>query len=244
MVTTEENKIKQSYQVLKKALDAYYLEFDIEKSLKLIKDALKISRKAIFAYQLQSDILKNSNKIDDALEILEQGLKIDSSNYFLLWRRSEILGFYKNRTPEALADIQNAINFFEQSSENQEKQLSNLGIIDKSQFLKNYTSNKIDLKGIQQLLLQLNQVSLVHSRVNEIENQLTKRLDKNEDYLKQERFRNIELLGIFTAVLGFIFANVQKSAVIANYKELLLFDLAISIPLMLFIIMIKLMFNK
>lgn len=224
---------------LVQAMEDYYKRNDITKALKKIDAYLAINPKFIpFPYQFKSDIFRNQGKIDDALSILNTGLINFPSSHDLLKRRAEILGLYKGDFQTALQDIGNAIIFFEGNSHEQIAFFKKLNIKENLNFYKNYTTTKVDLKILEQELNRLNGLKFLNVKIDKVEEDLVRRLEKNEKEAERERFRNIELLGIFTAILGFIFANVQKSALIDKFSDLLLFDLALLIPLAIFIFLI------
>ena len=239
MSNVNQNYKNKKTDILSEAITEYYKYENTKKALELLDGYIESIGDDVsfpFPFQFKADILMNNDKHDYALEIINDGLARFPNSYELLKRRSEILGFHKNDFENAMMDINNAIVYFESNS--------NATFTNMPEDIKRYASTKIDLINIRQNLFILRENYKMRGDILDIKENIDKEiLDVKENLLK-ERFNYIELLGIFVAIVGFIFANITKMSKFSSLTDAFEFNLAFSIPLILFILLIKLIWGK
>lgn len=245
------NQQIQNEDLMQQAIDDYYINRNFTEALKKIDSYLVINPRFIpFPYQFKTDILRDQGKIDEAIEVVNIGLSIFPKSHDLLKRRAELVGFYKGDFQDALQDIGRALIFFEGYSNDQTKFLNQLDTKENLNYSKSYTSTKVDLKILEQDLARSNIAKFTNAKIdnlkeeiNDIKKDIINRFNENKKQTEKDKFTNIELLGIFTAILGFVFANAQKMAVFSNLTDAFEFNIAFAIPIVLFFLLIKL-FSK
>jgi tetratricopeptide (TPR) repeat protein len=242
--------LKLAYQKSTEAINEFYRNGNALLALTIINKVIEIYPKYPFSYQLKCDILLSLNNIEQALQCIDAGLLIAPNNYEFLRRRAQIIGFQKNDFQSALNHIAKAIALLEIESNEKMNMSETWNLIEKINYVRGYASVKADFKSIEQNLIQAqnnkkinDNIQITKDEIKKIEKNLHSEIIENSKENKKERFRNIELLGIFTAVLAFIFANMQKAPELKSFTDLIMFDLGLGIPLMLFLLVIKLIFG-
>lgn len=74
-------------------------------------------------------------------------------------------------------------------------------------------------------------------------NELKKIIDKNEDKLDKLTFRNVEILGIFSAILALIIIDVNIIKYFESFLSAILLIIALSCSMVIFISLIHLFFS-
>ena len=200
--------------------DRFDLYFKQEKYLDSLKELEILINQASnpILYIFKGRILLELGRVDDALKAVSEGLGNAPRSHLLLRLKAEILAFkYFHLPPEAqvpkLQEAQNCVNmamrFFETSNQETEQLLK-----DKPEYkdhLKGYLLQRMDLKVLSQTITSHLLSMILMARTNELEKQLDK-----------ERARTLELLGLFTAIIAFIFSGVQFVAKYAVIDGLVL----------------------
>jgi len=144
--------------------------------------------------------------------------------------KAELLANVFFRTKEALICIQQAQVYFEESNRTLKEFIKTLPGDDQSEYLTNYLGTKAALKILESDIKHLDNTLFVLDKAKTIETQLI-----------SERIRTIELLGVFTAILAFIFSSVQIATKLAVPDALILIPgialLLISFLLVLYMVL-------
>lgn len=211
----EEAAINQ--QLFKAAIDLYHKQSKPSQAIEKLNKILDTDKNS-FIYSFKARILKDTGKLEEALKVIDEGLGHDLKSHILLQLKAEILAFnYLHLPPDqastflqqALGCVNQALMFFEESNQTMKEILKTLP--DYPDYLSSYIGTKVDLKALETNIRNLIGSVYVLSRVNNVEKQL-----------EGERIRTIELLGVFTAIMAFIFSSVQIITKIGAAEALVL----------------------
>ncbi|MEI8343997.1 MAG: hypothetical protein WCF93_03550 [Candidatus Moraniibacteriota bacterium] len=239
---SQDNSKKES-DLISQAISNYYQHGNALIALNNLDEAIVLNPLNSFIYQFKTDILIDKGLVEKAEETIAIGLGLFPQNHELYKRRAVVKSSHKKDYSGALDDINIAITLFESNSNNQKDLWTKLNL-DKIDFLKDYTSNKVDLVNIREELKRRLDIESLYSHIVLMKNELEERIRDNEDKMNNDKFRYIEILGLFTAVIGFVFANVQKFPTFNSPIEALLFGICLVIPLILFALLIHLIFGN
>jgi len=197
-------------ELLKKAIDLYYIQFKPTEAIETIDRVLQTDKNS-FAYSLKARILKDLGKTDDALKTIDEGLGHYLKDHVLLKLKAEIFAYILFKPAEAIAFVQQAQLFFEESNAALKSFIKSLPGYDESEYLIGYLGTKAELKILESDIKNLHNSMFVLDQAKNIEKRLI-----------GERVRIIELLGLFTAIFAFIFSSVQIFTKVALTDALVL----------------------
>ncbi len=183
--------------LLAEAMDLYYEQYNPTKSIEKIDQVLKID-KISFAYSLKATILKDTNLPDKAIEVINEGLGHNLRDHALLKLKAEMLAKIYLKPKDALYFCQQAKLYFEASHKELKAYIETIPGYDKSEYLLGYLGSKTDLQVLEAEINSLADTMYVLERAENIGKQLI-----------SERVRTVELLGLFTAIVAFIFSSVH-----------------------------------
>lgn len=232
--------------LIQDAIKEYYTNRNFNSSLEKIDEYINLNPRFIpFPYQFKVDILVDLNKIDEAFDVVNNGIALFPNSHDLLRRRSQIYGYFKNDFDAALRDIGNAILHFNVNSNSQQEQSLNSSVNMKQYLLRSgrNMTTMIDLKNFQQELKWKKENNDLKEDILGIKKDFYKKAKKLNDKIISERIKYIELLGIFTAILGFIFANTQKMTRYSSLTDALEFNIVFIIPIVTLLLFVKLFFK-
>lgn len=199
------------------AVDLYFKQSKPALAIEKLNQILDTDRNSL-VYSFKARILKDIGKPDDALKTIDEGLGHDLKSHVLLQLKAEILAFNYLHLPadqtatflqQALSCVNQALMYFEESNQTMKDIMKTLP--DYPDYLNSYIGTKVDLKTLETNIRNLIGSVYVLSRVNNVEKQL-----------EGERIRTIELLGVFTAIMAFIFSSVQIITKIGAAEALVL----------------------
>src|SRR3990167_2121849 len=191
------NQFEINQSLLAEAIKLHYKDYRPADAIAKIDLVLQTDKNS-FAYSLKATILRELNKAQDALNVIEDGLGHNLRDHILLKLKAEILANNFFRTKEALPCIQQSQIFFEESNRTLKDFIKTLPGYSESEYLTNYLGTKAELKILESDIKHLDNTLFVLDKAKTIETQLI-----------SERVRTIELLGVFTAILAFIFSSIQ-----------------------------------
>lgn len=224
------NQFEINQNLLAQAINLYYKEYKPTEAIEKI-DLVLQSDKNSFAYSLKATILRELNKLQDALTVIDEGLGHNLKDHILLKLKAELLANNFFRTKEALPCIQQAQIYFEESNRSLKDFIKKLPGYDESEYLTNYLGTKAELRILESDIKHLDNTLFVLDRAKSLENQLI-----------GERVRTIELLGVFTAILAFIFSSVQIVTKLA-VSEALVLVIGIALLLITFLLVLHMVLD-
>lgn len=175
-------------------------------------DLVLQTEKSSFAYLIKASILRDTNKLEEALGVINEGLGHDLKSHTLLKLKAELLssGQYPD-TQGALNCIRLAQIYFEESSKVMKKYMEAFPAEKRLEYSNQYIGTQAALQILESHIRSLADIVYVLNKTKNLEKQL-----------EGERIRTIELLGLFTAILAFIFSSVHIITTLALQEALVL----------------------
>jgi hypothetical protein len=202
---------------------------DLVSAVQTLDELADITTIKSFVYTLKVDVLSQLGRQQEALDAAELAVQYPNPSSKLYKLRAELLMALGQSTEDiqkALNSIDQALNFYDQESMNEDIQ-AQFNDVDSFKFwFSEKTKSRTEMASLKADIKSLLYALNVQSQVQDIQNNLL-----------QEKIKTIELMAVFTAILALIFANVQFFSKL-NLKEIVIANgsLALAMTWMLWII--------
>ena len=221
----------------------------LDKILQTEKNYIIISN----IYYFKARALTELNRQEDALTLIEDGLRHNANNSFLLYLKAKILAW---RDYSSLPFDQ-AIKFFQEAMRLSEQ--AQINFQESNQALQ-YITNKIPDVDLSDFVPTKNDMRFLESNIRNMLGPLlvlqnTKdgfeavkkdfglvgdtffsKIKTIEKQVETERTRTIELLGLFTAIIAFIFSTIHFATNLKTISEVMIAIIGMGAALLVFLL--------
>ncbi|WAC06596.1 MAG: hypothetical protein OS130_10055 [Thermodesulfobacteriota bacterium] len=226
-------------------------------------DEILAQQKNIFAYSAKARILLYHNTPIEALQAIEDGLGCEAKCYFLLAQKAHLLtyGFLNSAPPQGIPEplkeaancIEKALYFFVEVQKETKEEIQKVAYMTLS-YLEEYNS-EMSLRNLATnigFLLHMRVVSndfntksnFLFSANQLLEKKVDEKIDNIEKKVDEEKTRNIERLGLFTAAIALIFSMFQFTASLNTVTDILIAISGAGLVLICFMLGLHMIVNK
>jgi len=191
--------------------------------LKLLQDIMKTDNDST-GFIFKAMIFRDKHEYNEAIKIINEGLESWPTESLLLKLKAEILARDLNKPEEALPFIKDAALYYEPKDKDFKEMMSDIPEIEKYKRLKYLITTGEEIRVLESEIRSMIEIKALRE----------KSLLIAQD-LKNERVKNIELLGIFTAIIAFIFSGVEVISRTMIFSDALVLLLGIALMLISFL---------